>query len=570
MSEMAEYSVFDKLVSGLSSSERRDMLQRIASSVKVIEPDDAPEDDVVVDLDETYEKMGLLRRAFVALVAFFTGRERLSVVESYLLRDLRRSVNARLPHGLDTVQEQLRPGAVDDFRRLSERARRFSGILGRVMGRERRAFIAFLAGLHVPEAQQRLASDADSFAIGAAQPELKEADVKRRAMNEIDEIAATLSPQIRQSIYTDVRSLHHLMALSSFPFDRVLLPFHPVAAGEPVPVPLSRIAEELARLAGIFDGLRQDPSPLLFEALGLYQEQDRLDEDDEAVESLVQHNVDELSEAYAAIREFGRSYPLTDLVRIAHGNIHYRPTPLGGGEDWFAQWKGFWRERVEETHRRYAYRRRLEAILGKTRSTLELGEIEPFPGYPPSGLDRPARHGMSMGVLHTIMQEVFPREIGGPVSTLYREGEFYKADNRADLDRAWNAGQRLQTDVANLEVRLRPTGDLGVAWNQATDDSLSPDEAREKQFTVIATIDGDASAMLHRAVDTFRLLGEVLQGVLYGTVGGRYDTVSNLSELGGRSPDGFVKRLEKAHVACKAIADILTDLQNVETTVNAA
>ncbi|MFP4114741.1 MAG: DUF5312 family protein [Spirochaetota bacterium] len=567
---MAAYSVFDKLVAGLSTSERRDMLRRIASSVHLPESDEVSEVHAAVDLDESYRKMGLLRRLLVLVVAFFTGRERSSVVESYLLRDLGRAVNARLPHGFDTVQEQLRPGSVEDFRRLSERARRFTGILGRVMGRERRAFIAFLAGLHAPEAQERLVSDTDPFAIGASQPELREQEVKRRALNEIDETTATLSPAIRQRIYTDVRAMHQLMALSSFPFDRILVPFHPVAGGEPVPVPLSRVVEEIARLAGIFEGLRQDPSAVLFEALGLYQEQDRLDEDDEAVEKLVQHNVDTLAEAYHEIREFSRLYPLADLVRIAHANIHYRPTPLGGGEDWFAQWKGFWRDRVEEVHRRYAYQRRMDTIVGKAKSTLDLGDVGPFPGYPPSGLDQLARHGLSMGILRVVFEEVFPRDLSGAIAALFRDAEFYKAENRADLDRGWHALQRLQTDVANMEVRLRSSGDLGLAWRQATDDSLPADAARERQLGLIATIDGEASAMLHRAVDTFRLLGDVIQGVLYGTVGGRYDTISNLSEIGGTAPSAFVKRLEKAHVSCKATADILTDLQNVETTIEAA
>ena len=567
---MATYSVFDKLVAGLSTNERRDMLQRIASSVKVIEPDEVGEDEPTIDLDESFQRMGLLRRLVIMIVAFFTGREVLSVVESYLLRDLSRQVNARLPHGFDTVQEHIRPGAVEDFRMLAERARRFSGILGRVMGRERKAFVAFLAGLHAPEAQASLMVDTDPFRVGAEQPELDEKDVRRRVLNAVDEIVATISPALRQRIYTDVRALHQLMALSSFPFDRMLVAFQPVPGGEPVPAPLSRLAEDLARLAAIFEGLRQDPSAILFESLGLYQEQDRLDEDDQAIEQLVQQNVNELAEAYGDIRSFARTYPITDLVRIAHSNIHFRPTPLGGGEDWFAQWKGFWRERAEATHRRYAYQRRIDAIVSKAVSALGIEPPEPFPGYPPSGLDAPARHGLSLGVLHRIMDDVFEKEISGPVGTIFREAEFYKADNRTDMDRVWQALQRLKTDVANLEVRLRPTGDLGLAWTQTEDGSLSSEAARDRQFSLVASLDSDASALLHRAVDAFRLTGDILEGVLFGTVGGRYDTISNLGQLGGRASDVFVKRLERAHLLCKAAADVMTDLQSVETSVERA
>ncbi len=566
---MAAYSVFDKLVARLSSSERQTMLERIASSIKIAEPDDGLPDDEVIDLEESYRRMGLFRRFAIFLLAFFTGRDRLSVVEGYLLRDLARKVASAIPHGFDTVQLAFRPASVEDFRRLSERARRFAGVLARVMGRERRAFVAFLASIHAPEVQERLVADTDPFGIGAAQPELKDADVRRRALNEVDSITSTLSPQIRSRIYTDVRVLHQLMTLSAFPFDRLIAVFQPVAGGEPVPAPLSRVAEELARLSAVYEGMRPDPSPVLFEALGLYQNQDRLDEDDEVVEELVRRHVESLAAAYTEIREFGRRYPFTDLVRIAHANVHYRPTAAGGGEDWFAHWKGFWRDRAEDAWRRYSYQRRVDAVVSTAVSTLGLRGAEPFPGYPPSGLDEPARHALSMGILRASM-ELCERELSAPIGALYRDGEFYKADNRAEMDRAWHAMKRLQTDVANMEVRLRPTGDLGMAWAQSGQDTLPAEAARERQLSLVATIDGEASAMVRRGVETFHLIGEILEGVLYGTVGGRYDTVANLSELGGRSPEGFAKRLEDAHVRSKAAAGILSDLLGVETSIEGA
>jgi len=567
---MAANSVFDKLVSGLSSGERRDMLRRIASSATSPKPVPPAHEEAAIDLDEEYAQLGPLRRLIVLLVALFTGRERLSVVEGHLLRDLGRRVNSVLPHGLDVSGQQLRPGAVEDLRKLAGSSRQFSAVLARAMGRERKAFVAFLAGLHAPEPQARLEHDTDPFRIGAAQPELSESDVRRRSMNEIDDVTATLPPATRQRIYTDVRALHQLMTLSSFPFDRIITVFQPVPGGEPVAAPLSRIVDDLARLAAIFEGLRQDPSPVLFQSLGLFQEQDRLGEDDQAVETLVRERIDALVAAYNDVRAFERHYPLSDLVRIAHNNIHFRPTAPSGGEDWYAQWKSFWRERADEANRRYAYQRRIDATIGTARTTLGLDRVEPFPGYPPSGLDEPARHGLSAGILRLVMEQVVEDEVSAPVAVLYRDGEFYKADNRADMDRAWQNLQRLRTDVANLEVRLRPTGDLGMSWAQTLDRSIPADEARERQLVLVATIDSDASALLHRAVDVFRLLGDILQGVLYGTVGGRYDTISNLAQLGGRSTNGFAAKLEAAHVRCKAAADVLTDLQNVETSVQRA
>ncbi|TVQ18057.1 MAG: hypothetical protein EA382_18225, partial [Spirochaetaceae bacterium] len=310
-------SVFDKLVSSLSTTERRDMLERIAGAVELPSADAATDEPVAIDLEARYRSMGLLRRFMIVLVALFSGRERLSVVESYLLRDLARSVASRLPHGFDTVQQLLKPGALEDIRELAAAARLLAEPIGRVMGSERRSFISFLASLHAPETQARLLDETDPFAVGRQEPDLREADVRRRVLKACEDALAVVSPTIRSRIYGDVRGLHNLMALGSFPFDRMGAVFMPVADGQPVAAPLARIADDLSRLATIYAGLRQGVSPKLFESLVLYQSRDALDDDDDRLEQRVRDEVDRLAGAYGRIGAFGKHYPIADLVRIA-------------------------------------------------------------------------------------------------------------------------------------------------------------------------------------------------------------------------------------------------------------
>ena len=562
---MAEYSVFDKLVTRLSSSERRDMLQRIAAVVQTppMQSEYAVEEESV-DLDAVYGRMGLFRRLVVALVAAFTGRDRLSVVETQLLRDVRRRTATRTPD-YDATREQLRPSALQSFRALAEAARHFSGPLSRVMGRERGPFVAFLAGLHAPPIQQRLMVDADPFAVFEKAPELSLSDIKRRAVMAMEETLVTLPSDIRQLIYRDVRTLHHLMTLSSFPFERLLAEFTPGAEGDVVPVPLSRLADELGRLSSILGGLQLGPSALLLQAISLYQEQDRLEEPDERVEGLLQRDMQAASEAYGVIAEFAARYPVADLVRLALMNIHWRAVPLSGGEDWFAVWKNFWKERIETLHRKFSYERQLETLLADARRSLGVAEIRVLPGYPSSGLDKPARHGVSLGVAHALVADLYPKELKDPLTVLYRNGEFYKADNRTEFDGVMREMEQIQTEIANLEVRLRPTGDLGMNWAKTTDGSMTPEAAEDRQLALAKQVDTDGSALVRRTINAFRTIGDILQGVLYGTVGGRYDSISNLGQLGGKNSREFSRNLESVHVKSKSVAEVLASLINVES-----
>lgn len=524
-----------------------------------------PEEPETIDLDESYRAMGLIRRIVVLLNAWLTGRDRLSVVEIYVLKDLRRKVASAIPSGYDTVRDQLRPESLTDFEELTKHARHFSPVLGRVMGRERQPFIAFLAGLHNEDIQQRLMAETDSFRISAAKTELKEFEVKREALAAMERITGSIPAEKRQHMYRDVRCLHHLLALSSFPFDRITGGFMPVASGEPVPLPLGRVANELLRLASIIVGMRPGPTLILHEALSLYEQQEQLSQDDEDVEGIIQRRVESYRDAFSKIASFASRYPVADLVRIAQNNIHFRPSPLSGGEDWFAQWKTFWKERVDATHRHYSFRTKLDELVGQARARLDLDSVTPFPGYPPSDLDDPARHGLSLGVLRSFYGETYPNSIEEPLTVLYRDGEFYKPDNRRDVDETFREIEKIQTDIANLEVRLRPTGDLGMSWQQGVAQE-SPDQSVKDRLAGLAgTIDHEASAILRRAIEAFRMIANVLQGVLFGTVGGRFDTVSNLGQLGGKAPTEYLQQLELANTRSQSVADILSELLNAES-----
>lgn len=541
------------------------MLERIASGVEMAGAEALEaEPELTIDVESIYEQMGLLRRLIVVLVAMFTGRDRLAVVEGQLLNDLRHRVASRCTD-YDGVRDQLQISALKSFRTLAESARHFAAPLSRVMGRERGPFIAFLAGLHAPDVQQRLLVDADPFSVGKKSPDLKDHEVKRESVTAMEESLGTLPADIRNRIYHDVRALHHLMSLASFPFERLLGEFSPIAAGEAVPVPLSRITEELGKLAGIVGGLRPGPSAVFLEALSVYQEQERLEESDEQVEGMLQRDVDAGNEAYREIVAFAGRYPVSDLERLALANIHWRSLPLAGGEDWFAVWKGFWKERIERLSRRFSYKRQLESLVAEALDVLAVSEVREFPGYPPCDLDSPAKHGLSLGFLRTIFGEVYPNELQGPLTILYRDGEFYKADNRSEFDDTLREIEHVRIEVANLEVRLQPGGELGMLWAQATGGTLTPEGAMERQEILANQIDADASAVMRRMINALRSIGNVLEGVLYGNVGGRFDTVSNLGQLGAPDPKALTRRLETAHVRCNAITNLLSEMVNLES-----
>ncbi len=63
---------------------------------------------------------------------------------------------------------------------------------------------------------------------------------------------------------------------------------------------------------------------------------------------------------------------------------------------------------------------------------------------------------------------------------------------------------------------------------------------------------------------SFDTLSKVLNGVLHGEVGGYYDTLSNLQEIGGRHNKNYLEALDRALVGCRSAAGILGKLFDLE------
>lgn len=92
----------------------------------------------------------------------------------------------------------------------------------------------------------------------------------------------------------------------------------------------------------------------------------------------------------------------------------------------------------------------------------------------------------------------------------------------------------------------------------------SEGEEASEESSALDRIDETAERLVRRGIETFHGLAEVIGGVLYGEVGGHYDTLSNFEELGGRNHQRVVERLDDVRSRCKAIASQLSRMYDIE------
>lgn len=550
---MAQSPVFDALVSSLSSAERQEMLDRIRRSIVL---DDEPVERELgpaeTDTEYAYATMSVWQKLLIVLRMIIGAVSREEAVGRHLMRGLTRSLQTQAAHLVDTGAAQLLP----DFRSELEQLSSACGFFGGPVARARRggldAFYAFVLGLEMPETRDDLLVSSDPFRLGERIDENDEHVLRREAESRVASLLNGIPAWVRTTMETNAAFFESLSELTAFDFDGLLSCFDV----ERCEVDHARAG--LERLGLLLKGLAAAPGAGLLEGLVLFDAGlAGRGIDSEELEALVNDRVGALQTRLDTIRGFARRVPLFDIIRYASGDPAYHlPAPAGG-----RQWRGlierFWSKRMDGLFRIYAFERKKEELLAQAAEIAGVPEIEPLADYPVAEGSRNGTHAASLAILSALIERLRAKDFSGALKTLFVQGSFYKEENRAEYNEHYGAIGDLATALDSFSFRVSQNGDLAAAVAEAVRGESDPGPALER-------VDDVADHLVRRGVETTHGLAEILRGVLYGEVGGRYDTLSNLDEVDGRNNHGFRERLDETLVFLKSGGPVLSSMYDVE------
>ncbi len=560
---------FDKLVKELSHGERREMMDKLKSSLSVSdEPllldDELPEE---VDAEKVYAMLGLWRKFLLFLQTIFSGTGRQEVLEQLLLRRLGRSVEHRASGIVDITRERLLPAFHQDLTGLKEAADFLQPFLVRALGKDRQEFIAFLTGIELPEIQDRILRETDpeqAFSSGLQQ---SEAEMRRELLYRLETSLSQISEKERAILYQDIRLLHHLMALCRVPFGKLLGCFHLSEDAQPLPCALRDPKDHLVELENVLAGMRVPPTAQLLEALFLFTRPEKGKEPDEEMEERIRNQIRSAEDLFQKIRQFNRKIPLRDLIRYIRRDLNWLPAQSGGGEDWFVLYRQFWQQRIETRLHGYVTSLRIEDLERQAEEYIgEEGTSVSLRFYRDEelGAGIRAKFRRSLGFLFRFSRTVFVPAMNRHLKVLLMEGEFYKKENRTEFTDSYNGLLSLEGNIQRLEERFSSGGDIGTALVQIRKEIIPPAVRQKKIQAVISGGDREAERICSRAFEHMRILKDVLEGILYGQVGGHFDTLANFSSIGGKGNAAFLKNLDTVMRKLEEAARILGEIYEVE------
>ena len=591
---MQANTIFDRLVKDLSRDERRNMLDKMGKifliSEEPLSESEAEQD--VIDFDYVFKKLGVVSRLIIFFKALITGRTREEILEERLLADIARNIQRRYPGLMDFARAVFLPSFAEEMKVLKENIFVFLPVLGRIMGPNKTDFIAFLAGLEMPETQNRLLEETDPYnqaekfvrrnmigiqhSVGSgavdspSTSELSDMELRKMMESSLEDILQFLPADGRAMMYGNMKLIQYLYTLSAFPFDRLVSAFSPVPELPPMACPAGRIKDLVTRLSEILHSMKISPSPVLIKAMFLFLDSEKTENTDYDLEEELSRQVKAAANAMENIREVNKKIPWVPIARYLSGNINYQCPAVGGGEDWHALLKQFWKSRIDQLHRLYVVKRKQEEIAQEIHHVLDPVPLVFAQNYTFETADGEIRgtYTLSLALLKTFFTGIFPGEINRYLKTLLIDGEFYKDDNRQEFADAYNVLLMAGVNLNNFEKRLASTGDTGKALVTVEEEHISAAAKQKKIRNLLKNTDLDAETLIRNVQGGFQALIRVINGILYGEIGGRYDTLSNLGYLGGKSNQTYMKGLDGVLKKSKQISALLEKIFLLESSKN--
>lgn len=563
---MNETSIFDKLAQNLSSGERKDLLRKISQSISVSEEpltvEEKPKD---IDLEDEFQKLGLLRKFFIALTSFFSGLSKHSLVQELILKDIKIKIERTCPGLIDFKHGHFTEKMEQVLQDLKKTTSIFRDPLSFALGDAKEDFIAFFASTELEYANIQLATETDPFQLSRELKTDDDGEIRRALDAKFDEILAGISSEERERIYQDFRALHQLHDLCYLRFDELLRRFMAATTPGKRICRLADTEQHLLTLGDSLFGARLPPSKNILKAVFLFSNQDKLEDQNCDLQALIEAPMVSAESALATIRKFNQVIPLVTILRYITRNVNYFPKHLGGGEDWFVLYKNFWRNRIEAAYRVFVRSVKRNNLLADARNYLEQVELHRLNYYRNNVHydDLKVKHYHSLSFAYTFSTCMFQPKMNRTLRILHISGEFYKEDNRVTFTDSYNGVNRIEDTISKLDQSLAPSGELGKTIEEVRREALSESVKKVRIQEVINEADHQAEGIIEGLIDNVDSVMKVINGILYGEVGGEYDTISNLGVIGGRenklvlvSWEKTLKRLEKALTLLQDLYDL--------------
>ncbi len=560
---MDVFSNFDRLVAELSKEERLALLEKINSSTSITRSDVGiaePQEVSISSIEEELTNLNFFKRLMLIIKSLFKGISlEEALIDDRLVR-IRREIESIFPNLIDFKDKIFLTSFRNYILDLKTAADFFRPILVFAFENKRELFLAYMVNSELQEVHLRIKENLDPERIKAEMMLEDKYEIKREMEKRLKDIIESISPEEKKRIYKKILFLYGLYRLSTFDFTPFVKCFE--MAGSAKGCPFRVVSSKLTLLGDILFNFRGRPRAEIFEVLFLFTNKDMMYDKDTNLNSELAKFVNTSMVMLEKIKRFSEKIPLVQIIRFIKKEPGYLPNRKESIDDWFYSFKAFWDRWLAVSFKKFSLVEDRKNIIYTICEYLRAPEINYLENYRGDRVEFP----VTMGFLNTFFEYIFVKYMNRGLKILLVNGDFYKEANRNAFTDSYNWLNNLDKTLESFDAKMDKLGEIGKEI-KSIENEITPLRLKEKKIGILlGKADREAEEIINKSTGYMLTLIKVLEGILYGEVGGEYDTISNFTEIGGRENSRIIKSWKETLALLDRAVILLKDSYNIESS----
>lgn len=564
---MEEKNSFERLVSGLTSAERQDMLEKMQASITETESlvtEEKIQYDERISFSEQIKQESIFYRIYLWIRSILANTSMEEIYNERKIANIARTVEKQTLNIVDYKRGLLLSGFYDKLNELHLCAEFFKPYIGQIESDES-SFLVFLGSIIMDDIEKRMDLEVDPYSIpltDGPRPEQRIGLLKK-----MDEIFTQIPSDKKAEMYNAVRAIEWLKSFSKLPYQRLLSCFSTVVEGN-YSCSFVSLGNEISTFSRVLcNGLRI-PKEVL-EAIYIFSRRNIANRSLDSMEQTSEKAAGFMEKAKAQIsmmHMFITTVPLRSIGCIVYSNAQWLPENLTGGEDWFNKYKADWKKLFDQKWEAWSHDCKKEVIRQSLERDFGLAEFPLLPDRPWTKLwgGLAFRYELTAGFFNWYFREQFP-QYEMTLKTVMLEGDFVKKENRQEFFDSFNKLIQISIDLQNLCRNLSSGGEWGVIFSKLMDEHLRTLQAQSKIETILRSIESDVRSMLSQFGDAYRILELCFTGIFHEKTDSRYDGLSNMNRISIKNNEKFQENLKKARKSLENVYIFIRELEPVDT-----
>ena len=565
---MSDSGSFKRLVSDLTPSERKELLERmknvpIDAATEELAPAEVPT-EAPTPIAIQIKNESLLARLWLWLRAVFTNSSMETLYNEDRITQLARSVERIAPGMIDTKRSFLLGSfyeALLDLKNSANFFRPYIDAFDESVG----DFYILLGSIVMPDVESTIDCEVDPY----SQPLVAEArpDQRMQLLRKLETVMQDLTADAKAQMYVSARAANWLLQFVRLPFARILSHFNTVAEDDKR-CTFTPIESDLVLCAKVLGESLQIPDEVL-EALYLFSGRIVAEGAGGQIseESSAEHFMTRARAVISTVRTFMHMVPLRSITRLVLNDAQWYPENFTGGEDWFIQYKSSWKKLFDHKWEAWTIDCKKEVLRGNLKQNFQLESYPLLPERPWALLwgGVPFRYELTAGFLSWYFRQRFP-SFELTLKTVMLEGDFIQKTNRVEYTESFNDLIQVSISLDALNRRLKSNGDIGIVFQRLENDRSRTLQGQAKAEDMIRSAESDVGSIIYKFGEACRRIDMVLNGIIQvDKVDSRYDSLSNLADIQGKNNSLFIKRLAEAKLSLKNAYELLIELEPLDS-----